>query len=394
MTRDITQQFSRFRIFILGAGFSRPADLPLASELWQSVLSRALAQNGFAKRFDADLAIYLRYRFECDGIELKPEEVDFEDFLAFLDIEHHLGLAGSDTWSQDGNESQVLVKGLIGQILVERTPPSDALPQLYYDFAEQLQPSDYVITFNYDTVLERSLDHLRRQYRLFPSRYSNIRNGIGFEDSSSKEVVILKLHGSVDWFDRTTYSELENSFGDFNLKESPRHTIFGPNASVGIKPLLEGPQFSDDPLRSVYRVVDGLENFYKSPPFFRATPFLLSPSKSKVLYADRFKYFWRGMGQAGGMNLGLIIIGYSLPSHDDYCKQALFRMVRNYQDSWWDVEWPGKLKKSPVLLIDRQDDDTRRKAFLSRFRFIEPHKAKFHFSGFNNQALALIRSED
>ena len=38
--------------------------------------------------------------------------------MAFLDVEHYLGLRkGRTTWSTDGNEGQVVVKTLIGEIL-------------------------------------------------------------------------------------------------------------------------------------------------------------------------------------------------------------------------------------------------------------------------------------
>ena len=129
--------------------------------------------------------------------------MEFEDFLAFLDIEHHLGLAGRDKWSREGNESQVLVKWLVGQILVERTP--SVLPQLYYDFASELKPGDVILTFNNDVILEHTLERVERAYRLFQSRNSvSVRT---YEPE--KDVIVLKLHGSVDWFDKTTYSQIE-----------------------------------------------------------------------------------------------------------------------------------------------------------------------------------------
>lgn len=97
------------------------------------------------------------------------------------------------------------------------------------------------------------------------------------------------------------------------------------------------------------------------------------------------------MGQAGSSNLGLIVVGYSLPSHDDYAKQALFKMFRNYQDVEWDTEWPDGQKKNSVLVVDRQEDQKGRKRFLSRFGFVDPSKATFHFSGFDEQALHLMQ---
>jgi len=109
----------KYRIIILGAGFSKPAGLPLANELWAEILRRSGSLWGRAEKFLEDLDDYIQFRRDCDGIELTRETVNFEEFLGFLDIEHYLGLRGSDTWSRDGNEGQVVVKTLIGEILID-----------------------------------------------------------------------------------------------------------------------------------------------------------------------------------------------------------------------------------------------------------------------------------
>jgi hypothetical protein len=66
-----------------------------------------------------DLASYVEFKKECDGVSLQPDEVMFEEFLGYLDVEHFLGLRGKETWSKEGNETQVIVKTLICQILTE-----------------------------------------------------------------------------------------------------------------------------------------------------------------------------------------------------------------------------------------------------------------------------------
>ena len=192
----------RFRIFILGAGFSKHAGLPLGPELWQEIRSRAHLLPGRAAKFQSDLESYIDYRRDCDGCELTPDDVDFEDFCGFLDIEHFLGLRGSDTWSDDGNEGTIVIKTLIGQILAEITPSSAAIPELYKEFAERLEPDDYLLTFNYDNLLESALDAIGKPYRLFSDRYTEVGEYGATVDGSFEEVTILKLHGSIDWFDR------------------------------------------------------------------------------------------------------------------------------------------------------------------------------------------------
>ena len=100
----------RYRVIILGAGFSKPAGLPLAYELWNIILERANYLWGRAHKLNDDIDAYIKFRKNCDGIELTREDIDFEEFLGFLDIEHYLGLRGSDTWSDDGNEGQIMIK--------------------------------------------------------------------------------------------------------------------------------------------------------------------------------------------------------------------------------------------------------------------------------------------
>ena len=117
----------KFAIYILGAGFSKPAGLPLAPELWTEVRERALSMTGRAAQFRDDLETYIEYRNRCDGKHLTFDTVDLEEFMSFLDVEFHLNLRGKETWSSQGNETQVVVKTLIGQILTEKMPST--IPQ-------------------------------------------------------------------------------------------------------------------------------------------------------------------------------------------------------------------------------------------------------------------------
>ena len=121
-----------------------------------------------------------------------------------------------------------------------------------------------------------------------------------------------------------------------------------------------------------------------------ATPYLVTPSRAKAVYAARFASLWHGLGQAGGLNLGLVVIGFSLSPQDEHAKQALFRLVRNYQDSWWEIEWPHGQTKTPVLLVDRKQTIEDRQAYQERYGFVKPEKAKFHFDGFDMAAVELM----
>jgi hypothetical protein len=242
----------------LGAGFSAAAGLPLADKLWKEVCRRALPMRGRAEKFREDLDDYIKFKERTEGVRLQRKDVDFEEFLGFLDVEHYLGLRGSDTWSEDGNESQVIVKTLIGQILAECMPSPDAIPSLYLKFAEKLQPWDRVITFNYDILLERACEHVGKPYRLAPMRYTSVSESIGaIDDSCLDEVAILKMHGSIDWFDRKHFRTLQESAQrDGFANYIPEDPIFNSRRNLRTVPLVAGARFDDDPLREVHRVVD------------------------------------------------------------------------------------------------------------------------------------------
>ena len=245
-----------FRLFVLGAGFSRPAGLPLGGELFTHVRGCIESRHGRNTKFQRDVENYREYRNACDGIDLEDAAIDLEEFMSFLDIEHFLGLRGSDTWSQEGNESQLMVREAIGAVIHSRTPAANDLPDAYYRFAERLSPNDTVITLNYDILLERALEHVGKPYRLFPFRFKSIGHHHNTVDSHVEEVAVLKLHGSVDWFDDRNFLELKASLLEQGSTDIPIHTVFDNPTRYGVEPLVEGPRPPDDPLLHIYRIRD------------------------------------------------------------------------------------------------------------------------------------------
>lgn len=378
----------RFRVVVLGAGFSAPAGVPLADRLWKEVLRR-IGELDMAAKVERDLTAYQDYLSECFGLEVPADEINFEEFLGFLDIEYFLGLRGSDTWSDDGNETQVIVKTLIGRILAESMPPVGGVPPLYLQFAERLQPGDYVLTFNYDVLLERALEQVGKPFRLFPNRYEESYPSHDVIDSDRDEVVLLKMHGSIDWFDRASYRRRCENRDAHGIAQRPADPVFNSDNDLVLKPVVDGLVRADDPLREVYRVGE-VEKVYAMPLFFRATPLLILPSAAKVVFAEKLKDFWWGIGQAGGWNLGCGLIGFSLPDHDDYARQVIWRYVRNYQHSWWDEEYFDGLKKAPAAFIDLRRSDSEKADWHERYRFINSERARIDLGGFREEALDMF----
>jgi len=373
----------KYGLYVLGAGFSAAAGIPMAGELWGEILARGLKMGGRAEKFRRDLDDYIRYRMTCDGVELAYEDIDLEALMGFLDIEHHLGLRGSDTWSTHGNEGQVVIKTLIGQVLSERTPARGKVPDLYVEFARRLRPDDIVITFNYDVLLERALDQAGLPYRLFPYRFKDVSEFGNTVDDSREEIVILKVHGSVDWFDASRYLDQRKRMAALGADpDKTSDAIFGVDQPWTTTPVVDGPRSTDDPLKHLHRL-DNAELYYSDPAWFMGVPSLISPSTQKLVYANLVRDFWNGLGRAGGANFKLAIIGYSLPEHDDYARQVLFRVVDNYQSATSELADMLKLEREPILIVDYRTDDEGIAALKRRYAFIDWPTAVLHTEGFD-----------
>jgi len=193
------------RLFILGAGFSVPAGLPTARELLDEVMTELHRHVTDGSKLEESLDGFRAYTRALNGG--KDVELDIEQFSEYLSIDHCLRLRGSDTWSDSGNEDQLMLRWCIGAVLHKRTPSAEKTPTLYFDFAKRLKPKDVVVTFNYDRILENVLDHLCIPYRLVPDYISESHPGHDVIDSEreSGEIVLLKVHGSVDWIDTTPF---------------------------------------------------------------------------------------------------------------------------------------------------------------------------------------------
>lgn len=254
-----------YSIYVLGAGFSHTAGLPLGDQLFSLVVQEAKNSVLYENILKGDIESFIDYKKNTAGEQLEEDEINFEEFASYLDIQHLLYLRGSDTWSPEGNRSQIVIRNLIGLILHRlESSIEPSVFDLYKAFASKLDPTDYVLTFNYDTLLERALDSIKKQYRLFPTRFKRVTSsGSGIVDDERREVCILKLHGSIDWFDVTQY---ENSVAFFKTSKNyqrPRHLIFNNQDRFFPEKIIDEPYYVDSRLQKIYRVKN-LDEYYAS----------------------------------------------------------------------------------------------------------------------------------
>jgi len=294
---------------------------------------------------------------------------------------------GGPTWSDEGNEGTVVTKTLIGSILAERLNELTEIPDLYLEFARRLQANDFVITFNYDTLLEQALEAVEKPYRLFPTRFKSVDEYGAIAGDDKDEVIVLKMHGSIDWFDRKGFERREREHKRQGAPP-PKDIIFSRVDELRLQPVVDGPRFDYDPLRSVYRV-GNLAVLYNDTITFHATPRMLPPSSAKIIYANQIGDFWNGMIQGGAYNYGMAIIGFSLPEQDEYARQIIYSMVTNYQSVQWGEEVFGKTK-SPLALVTYFANEDEEKMFQERYRFVNWERAILHQEGFDATSLDSI----
>lgn len=384
------------RLFVLGAGFSKPAGLPLSNELLDLVLADLLSLHGDETHLHRSIPGYLEFLKATRGSE--PAQIDIEEFAAYLDYRHAFGILGTDTWSQEGNRDQFLLRWGIGRVLHAATPQGNALPELYIEFARRLRARDLVVSFNYDLLLERSLEQVGQPYRHFPYRFTSVSPGGGTCDDprDEEEVRIVKPHGSLDWVSRGPYERkldyMERTaipgvdgraFGEEN------DTLFGPNGVSPTHSLVEGPRPHEDPLSQI-QVIDDLNAYYASRLVaYSHPPLILAPSDAKQLYGLTLRELWSGLAGWGFGWGGISIVGYSLPSADPYAQQVIYEIVRGYQTG---LEDPGFRigPMHPIGLVDKRVSTAERQDIEDRLRFLPPEHAQIRLDGFDAAAMETI----
>jgi len=187
------------RVFILGAGFSKQAGLPLATELTSLILDntelRELKElRSWLDDFKARLAAVVGVRSDVSGFLPNVEQL-FD--LATYDEELWrmkqqlcpVGRGhGPDTAWNRAEEIRTwlgYMEDQLAHVIWDKQQKADLGP--VKRFTEHLRPEDVVITFNYDTLVEAALSSSDRPWNH------------GLNDKGSGGVTVLKMHGSVNW---------------------------------------------------------------------------------------------------------------------------------------------------------------------------------------------------
>lgn len=363
------------RLFILGAGFAKPAGLPLAGELLQLV--RDEVKTHFTVNHEWDGALERDIK---EWTKLYPDQqIDLERVLAFSHRRHFLRLLGSDEYFAHGSRSIVAARRAIQRILIDATPVNT--PSLYEKFAKHLSPNDVVLTFNYDTLLEQSLDSIGKSYTLTPEWWLTRST----PESGQEHVDLLKLHGSVDWYDRKYHDDTVRLYREEGHSVPDRDPIFGPAPLVQTEALSKGETevFGRNLLSRVFRVPNHSRYFpLGDHPFSYVVPFLLPLAHDKLLGYDAILDLWENLHRTMDAFSSIVVIGYSMPPYDSYAFEALGQLFVDYQQGGDKTYWGQR--RVPIQLVTLADS---KNDALKSMLFLAPIKTRVWNKGFADDSL-------
>jgi hypothetical protein len=212
------------RVFILGAGFSKPAGMPLATELLP-LLAEKLEHDEMQDWLDG-----LRDRLDWlsgSGQQTGSFTLNIEQVFhyAHFDIEahrlrQHLAPVGrhdgpGTPWKASESITVWLsyLEDTLRDVILETENQADLAPITRW--AKSVDAGDTVVTFNYDTLVERALLGVGKTWN----------HGTGREGDSG--IAVCKLHGSIDWIvahRRESFSKLDLLFDKTNANSSDQNT--------------------------------------------------------------------------------------------------------------------------------------------------------------------------
>lgn len=275
------------RVFILGAGFSADAGVPLTEDLLrQSTQLFRVECNGIYQRLEN----YARDIVDAGDSDIDFGAIGFSRLCTYLEFAELREFGGGERWSDDGSREKMALRFYLAKTIVSRTPVGDRVPELYLKFCSQLKPEDMIITFNWDCLIENTLIRLGTPYSYC------------FEE---KKLNICKLHGSVHWI----CSE-PNDLG------TPKNTLDW--RPLGYKEgLVEHEIFVSDMVR-------GIENWAGRGPFGEVRPCLVLPGYGKAFDVRKIAGLWYKPEFAFLRRGGVHIIGLGLAG-DDYFVNGFLR---------------------------------------------------------------------
>ncbi len=187
------------RVFILGAGFSKQAGMPLAAEL-TPLLRRTFEKYDHkeALAWLASLDERISWIKQTDGKAAPLLNIEELFDFAYFDVltwkmRQHLCPVGRNSGDTPHSTAKAIEAWLgymeddLKDVILDHQKAGLGKLDRVGRFTDLFRENDTVVTFNYDTLVEQSLSQAKKPWQYgFP-----LENGEGIQ--------VLKMHGSMNW---------------------------------------------------------------------------------------------------------------------------------------------------------------------------------------------------
>ena len=280
---EFDEYMAQNRVFILGAGFSASAGIPLTSDLLRNSMRIFEVEcNGIFQRVEG----YAKeLQWQTDD---KPDfsQVSFSDLCTHLEFVELNEFAGGERWSNVGSREKLALRFYLAKCIAAVTPKADAIPNLYIEFAKQLHDRDLVISFNWDCLLELAILRVGKTYNY------------NFGDQG---IQLIKPHGSINW----RLNEPEN--------------LGVPSNTLQWQPIGFAQGLIEQEIWHTGRLLDGsVWNQYR--PLGEVQPFLVLPGYGKAFDVRSNATLWYRPGFAFMASRDIYIIGLGLAEDDHFIR--------------------------------------------------------------------------
>jgi len=281
-------------VFLLGAGVSSAFKLPNTPALLKELDSAAAGWG----EVGADLKSRLTQAYEF----LYPDAIyhhyqpDVVDFFSALSAFVGMGTGWPGTSLKDGPELLRRLKRGIAHLLItkERAIDTNALRRHSY-LSRVVRPGNIVITTNWDTLVERFAELNDIPLRRAASSGK-------FRDT---EVVLLKLHGSIDW---CAPGAASRPWTDVDYAALREQQYGGTQYTIPITTESEPDQ--------LVRIRSSWSALWQTVSSRAREPWLVTMVTGKQDELGPLQSVWRDAYAALGRAHVLEIAGYSLPADD------------------------------------------------------------------------------
>lgn len=314
-----------YKVFILGSGFSASMGLPTLLELFPAIMSFE-SETTNRKKDDILQAIEFLYP-HFDPKMSPPSYPPFEEFLSLVTAAEDLSYFEEANWK---SKKLAALEWLTETLWATSSKAEECL--LLKQFVKNLKNNDVIITFNWDTLIERTLFSTSKK--------------MNFLHRDPDAITILKLHGSLSW------------------AKIPEGYVLKYLDSV--KVLSEKIVHTHD------------YTYYNTWIPLDTEPFIVPPSYIKqTLSHDFFKKIWREAFSVIVEAEKVVFIGYSIPKEDLQARSLL-------STSWITRVRERKKGEDKFILIDPNPE------VCGRYSSIISNRFEYYQTRFNQEVLALI----